>query len=441
MIAISTLLGVVLFSESAQALQLYQSNFNASSASKCGIGNGEDCSTDNGLTRDDYVWQEVLIQPSSTDERITIDQVKLKWCDGDADTTPTATWKAFLIPNDEQFALGRIDNDWSAHASSTSNELNGMPTVACDPTTSSNTYEDAEFNWPGSGYSITATSTVSHIVFKATYGGMGPIVGPVFKTVIPSYPPASFSAFQFLWNGGSNTINGNLAENGDLAIEIYRSETQLTIDYPAHNQTYESVSSFEGECTDDVNYGICNVTVAGEEIWCAYDSTVCGIGDNWISTSYNLTDEGYYLLEATSTAGMQDLAFFTIQEDFATSTSPFTGNPFSGEEGGDMGFWGYLWGWAKKAFSEARPWSYVPEIYNAIRTANLSASSTSPFPEVTLVSPNGGSTTTITLAQIDAEQVYTLVPESAWNTLRPVMEGVIYLVFALFVWRKVKQLL
>jgi len=199
--------------------------------------------------------------------------------------------------------------------------LNDYPSVECDPTDENQTYSEFNIAFPSSGYQVTTSTPVAYVVIRAQNAAAG-AAEAVFKSVVDSYPVNVLAPASLLYycGGVDNTTKTNCIDNGDLAIQIWRNESPLTITSPEHNSINTSVSAFEGACpNEDVHYYVCNKTVGGTPIWCEYNATVC-YNDIWYSSAYNLTERGYYSLLATTTY-QTAYSFFVVDPDYTNATS------------------------------------------------------------------------------------------------------------------------
>lgn len=336
--------------------------------------------------------------------------------------------------------------------------LNGSTKVATS-TPLSWTYTDnneIKFSFPSS-YLVSTSTPVDGVAFEFDRNGAYPLFD-TSKLNLRLTPNRYVGNTPSYYSGGyvSGLATGSWYSNiaqlsnwRDFAIIIYEDGDYVTITSPTNNETLSNSSlSLTGTCSNDVSVSVYNGTTLSNP-GTFYGSTRVCTGNTW-SWSLGTIDPGFWnvyvevgeahdgivvLVRAQSPLGTG------LPNFFATSTATSTlQNPFSSEEGSDAGYWQFIRGWGENIFS-GRPFSYVIEIGNKLMSSFANAEPTNPFPTITLVTENGGATSTIQFETIEADDIYQLVPSSNWDSLRALGGSILAITFFIYLWYKVKNLL
>jgi len=314
-----------------------------------------------------------------------------------------------------------------------------------------NTFPEVKFNF--TPYAVSTSTPIDGVAFELQRnGGNGDSPKLNVRLSPNKYPPNyvnpgffSGGAIQSLATGSWYSSLAQLSNLRDFAITVYQSDpaTALEITYPTNGSTIlaSSTSQFftQGTCSEDVEISIYNGLSYASSTTQFGASLICQGDDTW-SYSWN-PYQGFWNIEVTSEEPTQtafDFVRFYFLEQSQEPTIPvFSGNPFSGEQGGDLGYWSFLRDWADEAISHTRPFSYIPQIVVAGYTAISNPSPQNPIPSVSFDIPMGTGTSTFTLAQVDQTDVFNLIPEANWTTLKTTMQLVVYGLLLYYVWNRI----
>lgn len=311
-----------------------------------------------------------------------------------------------------------------------------------------------------SPYLVSTSTPVDTVLFEFNRDDGFPLfdTGKMNVRLTPNrYPPDGFSQSGFSGGYFSGLVTDawysgmiQLSDFRDLAIIVYDDSDYVTIDSPLNNATLHNSSlSLAGTCSDSVEVSVYS-GISIDNPGTFYGSTRTCTGNAWTWDLGDL-DPGFWNVSATVGEAHNgivvlvraDSPYEELLPDFfstSTATSTFGLNPFTGEEGGDGGFWSFLKLWGKQLFS-GRPFVYVVQIANRLFSAFQNATASNPFPQITLTTANGGHTSTIQFQAIVAENIYELVPEDSWTSLRTLGGGILIVGFLMYLYLRIKNLL
>lgn len=238
----------------------------------------------------------------------------------------------------------------------------------------------------------------------------------------------------------------------------------LTIEQPRNGSTQIATPiNIEGFCpNEDVNFKMCSETVGGTEISCAWGSTVC-YNDEWISSGFDVgtTTTSWYRITATTTNATTTSFFLfrfggSIGENANSTSTPEiflpdfqpTINLFGSCPIPFLG-WDPCYeinkvtvfliqafvGTVKRitdASINAKPYSYVLDVKQAFDTANQTHTSTITGVHFT----SATSSINVDMYLFTATSTTLILSQQDWNNLRPGMNLLLYLIFALWIYTR-----
>lgn len=220
----------------------------------------------------------------------------------------------------------------------------------------------------------------------------------------------------------------------DLWTRIYTDEAvHLEITYPENNATVNAIPQpISGTCTNDFELSVYQGISIASSTTLFGESIICPGSETW-TRALNL-EYGFWNVFASSTVDMQtDGIVFFYSAQSVEPIPTFDNNPFAPEEGGDLGFWGYLYDWGINK-GTLRPYSYIPQIGTAMYTALASPTSTD---WLTAIPINYGSGTAY-LPAIDSG-LFDDIPTDYKTNLRTISTIAFSASFIVYVWHLRKR--
>ncbi len=252
--------------------------------------------------------------------------------------------------------------------------------------------------------------------------------------------------YEFIPNincGGSPTADVRFdTANTDLFGLFIMDEEEdiLTIDYPLNNESNNDfpVINMTGKCSTGLDLSIFDGVTTASSTFLVQSSLSCD-SDQWFFPLL-APAQGFYNILATSTNAVAGSVFFYSAEsqEFIPITATST---FDLLEGGEGGFWTFLYNNFVQNYLKLRPYSYFSDIYHTVGSSTANLTSTSPFPELDFTIVAGGATTSFDLETIEITDVYDVLPQAGWQTLRILFNIVLYISFVFFLYRRIKRLI
>lgn len=148
----------------------------------------------------------------------------------------------------------------------------------------------------------------------------------------------------------------------DLWYKVYIDDPiTLSFTHPDNNTTVNDYPFvMTGTCYADFDLTVYQGTSIASSTQSFGQSVVCPGSFTW---SVGLTlDQGYWNAYASSTVSTAGIVFqYLAQSQEITPNPTFDNNPFAPQQGGDLGFWGYLYDWGINK-GTLRPYSYIPQV-------------------------------------------------------------------------------
>jgi len=374
--------------------------------------------THTGGFGNNYVSQKFAI-PTVSSGSVTIDSISIDGDDKSGSVGPDQKWWV-SFENNLGFEIAS-----TTVVSGTDHLINGWATYTFNPSfvitsSTASTGYPSYFKLKQSCSGTCGTKSWQVNMTNWIYGG--PYTGYFSSTTI-GYFPHLFPA----------TTDGTERTEGQIIFKLEATEQgDLSITYPdplhAHYGNTMGSVVVTGVCPANVDLTFSNGAIFQEtyQEWIIQDIT-CSAG----TYSYDagaMPYDGTWDLHASSTGGTEyDVAF----NFFGTA-------PYEVSDVADMG--GLIGEWFKN-YRDLRPYSYAIDFWN-IFTSVFNASSTSTtlpsasFTVATSVSPYMSGTYDI----FTPSAFYGLLDQSAWDSLRPYMNLVLYFVFALYFYRRIHKL-
>lgn len=237
----------------------------------------------------------------------------------------------------------------------------------------------------------------------------------------------------------------------------------LSIVQPQDGSEYNASSlQMEGTCSETVNGKLCQHDINGNELpaTCSWFDAAC-FGNQWINYDYTLptsTDVFLYRITATSTTETST-AFFThrwgttvspeVFDQYATTTIPIAEIQLTFLPSCNIPFLNFdpcrainnavndllnaTAGIIKRNVDKGlntRPYSYVKDIYDTIVLANGTPSTT--LTGLHFVSAT--SSINVDMMMFNASSTTLILSQQDWDNLRPSMNLLLYLVFAVYIY-------
>jgi len=455
-IPLSILLGVVLFSHNAQAETLFGQNTTTPNAvDRYGIGSGEG-SGGGGLTREDLVWQRF-----GFNQTINIGKIGVQGCQYNPADNLDYTFY-FASTTHAMNEIKADHNKLSTHTVGTAETVNDFAfSASCNPkSTSTWSMMTADFSTPH----VHSTSTpIEYVIIYVSQSGGSPLSGGVLRVNNNSIPFGVLAPVSLLYSGGASTIaSADFANYGDLSLEIYEDNSNLYIDTPEQYETVSGTFNIGGRCQTSSNVDL-NIIYDENLATTTIDFVITDIP--CVSNAWNfevtggIDPAGDWYVVATDNYGGYDTVDFTYDEtfvpdipvvvlDWTCNISFLSFDPCAAfadfAEGIVGGIWNIIRGLGN-TLTSSRPLGYVKEIVTAVKSANDTASSTDYLiPQARFAVP----TTTAFLNTkyrfdmnfLSASTFTNVLPKSSWDTIRPYMNLIIYLLFAVYIYRRIKNL-
>lgn len=212
----------------------------------------------------------------------------------------------------------------------------------------------------------------------------------------------------------------------------------LSITYPDNQSTQSGEFDVGGTCVENLDFylwqgvGDYNLRTQG------YTFPIDCNNYTW-GTTINNIDGGYWWIEVRDSTDVKGLIVYFIAQTpippYTTTTNPFINSSSTSE-------FMFLWGFASSTTKYLRPFSYVWDIYNAISTAFSNASATPMFQEINVVTtttlPTGGFT--FDIPEINNTQIEKVLPSASWSTIKAFSTVILYLLFILYVYHRIKRI-
>jgi len=432
--------GIALFGFSASAETIYQTNdtdatllcWSSESGEPADCGGSFQGTWDN--TMQVYLWQDLLVNPSSADPEIPLSAVSF-WVEefgGSGGNHYTAT-AYFMDDSDwDVFVANGYDNVIQARATSTPLSFNG----------DLNGWAKVDFPTP---YTVDISNSVSHVVFKIV-GPASVIRGIKIGTTNDSYPTSAFTNFSWLWSGGAratdqffNDYGPKYFENlGDLRLRLYREDTQLTITSPPRSALLENPFNISGTCQDTVTWVLYDNALIASSTEAFYFTDACSA--NVWSRHFTSLNDGSWYIDASSTGQFTSSVFYWnnyegnplfpqyVFPSWSCEVPYFSFDPCAAVSSFTRAIENSARAFAyslKNLIETTPPFSYPVQIYDAVQVGlSTNASST-----LALTVPVFGQQTL--LADISQTPVQS-VSQSQWNTMRPYFELVLYGSFIIY---------
>lgn len=440
----------------AKAETLYGQNTTTPYASdRYGIGTTEG-STGQGFDRDALIWQRLGLQGT-----VNIGKIRLEGCQH----TPADNMDYRFFFASTTHALNEIiadHNKLSTHTVGTEEvKENFAFSATCNPkSTSTWSFMEIDFSTPH----VHSTSTpIEYLIIATNQGGGVPLDSGIFRVNNNSIPFGIPAPVSLLYSGGASTIsNANFANYGDLSMELYQDNSELYIDTPVQYETVTGTFNIGGRCQTSSNVDL-NIIYDENLATTTIDFVITDIPCTSNSWSFEVTGglepEGDWYVVATDNYGGYDTVDFTFDQTFVPEVPPVVLNwscnisylsfdpcaTFA-----DMveniigGIWNIVRGLGN-TLTSSRPLGYVKEIVSAVKTANDTASTTDYLiPQARFYVPT---TTAFTntgyrfdMNFFSADTFTNVLPQSSWDSIRPYMNLVFYLIFGFYLFRRIKRL-
>jgi len=257
---------------------------------------------------------------------------------------------------------------------------------------------------------------------------------PTFRVSVAFFPTRPFEGNINNLNHGtygtftSETDFSTPYAHYDLWTRIYVNEgTELTIQEPADNEIITTnFVPLSGTCSEDFGLSIYNGVSYASSTDRSYQPVDCN-APNWTTGAYLF--EGNWTALATST---HETAWVNFRSTATTTDEfipyDFSDSPFAPEEGGNLGFWEYLYDWGITK-GTLRPYSYIPQIGTVMYNALANPTSTD---WLTSIPINYGNST-FNMPAIDSS-LFDTIPNDYKNNLRTVSTIALSAGFIAYVW-------
>jgi len=241
----------------------------------------------------------------------------------------------------------------------------------------------------------------------------------------------------------SQHCSGQWCFGGDyeLAFKLYRSDATLTINSP--RSSVRQSFRVQGNCSQSVRYCLQNefTTASSTSIYC---STASCTNDAWQSIAFTGLTPKLWFANASSTEGQYEKTDSTmflyasnmpLPDDFGDFIDEVAnpGSIIGPVSGADS-----VMGNTVDVLTTLRPLSYIKDIYDIMRNAAFTPTSTT--------FSIGYTTTTSTSAYIGSNiplvsksTLDNFLPSADWTGFKTIVTGVLYLGFALYLYRRVRK--
>jgi len=439
-------IGVVLFGFNANAEEIYLENFNLVDNTCWAHDNTTGLDTC-GANYADYqigtaywIAQDIgfAFLPSSYRNSWSISSVNTYIVKGSGGSTGTMTSTGYLLDQAQFDVLKATNNIPDALATSTSN---GLDVTATETFTFSPAYLANSTNGFPKYFVVRFTGVLnpSNVQFRlasdSNYGLGG--------------------GFSFLINAWSDDIKP-IDSDLDLMLELYTDDTQLVVTSPSHFEIVNNNFSLAGTCPGDVNYAIHNEATIASSTSAAYGFADCDT-NTFFNTIGGLPENGVWYITATTTYSyyLRTFVFYddsvdAIDDTLQDALDDVRGN-IENSEGCPIPYlnWNPCAAVAGLILSTAsstrgltqtvyeitrttKPYSYVPQIIDSFTTANDTPSSTIATTTFAIASTTVAGGFDFAWNVNIGNMIDDIIPESVWNSLRPIFVVVLYLAFGYY---------
>lgn len=283
-------------------------------------------------------------------------------------------------------------------------------------------------------YIATTTNSFAAVVFRFLYSA-GSSDEPKFYISQFSYPNFSSQTLEYdgykAAGGGTGLINGAtfnpIGSGYDLAITLWNGLYPLTFTHPTNNSRIvnEPTLTITGTCDSQLDVTLYQGTSLASSTRSLGSSRTCS-SNAW---SWPVVLEGgYWNAIASSTTQTTGIVFYYLAQSIEPNPE-FDNNPFEPDEGGDLGFWGYLYDWGVNK-GTLRPYSYIAQIGGSMYSAMASPT---PSDWISQIHVGGGGVGSTTLPGIDSS-IFMNIPTEYKTNFRSVSTLAFAAAFIAYIW-------